>query len=78
MRKKLENAASVQADVVATGCTYCQMQFDGERDGLVFNDPLRTAPPAVLVTQLVGTALGLDARAVALASNRIPWHREGF
>lgn len=78
MRKKLEDAASVNADVIATGCTYCQMQFDQERDRLPFNDPLRKAPPAVLVTQLIGVALGLDSGSLGLDRNRIQWRVAGF
>lgn len=74
MQKKLEGAASVGADVIATACTYCQMQFDHERDKLPLNAPLRQAPPAVLVTQLIGTALGLDSSTVAVEKNRLPWH----
>lgn len=56
MRKKLENASAAGADVVATGCTYCQLQFDSER----CKTPGVEAPPAVLVSQLVGLALGLE------------------
>ena len=78
MRKKLEDAASVGADVVATACTYCQLQFDKERDGLVYSDPLRKAPPAVLVSQILGIALGLDPKALGLDMNCIPWHGPGF
>jgi len=73
MRKKLEDAGNAGADVVATACTYCQLQFDQERDLLPFNAPLRKEPPAVLVTQLIGFALGLDEEAVGLHKNRIPW-----
>jgi heterodisulfide reductase subunit B len=73
MRKKLEDAGNSGADVVATACTYCQLQFDHERDLLSFNAPLRKEPPAVLVTQLVGLAFGLDEEAVGLHKNRIPW-----
>lgn len=74
MAKKLEDAASVGADIVATACTYCQLQFDRERDALSLNSLLRKTPPAVLITQLVGMALGLDEEAVAMDKNRIPWH----
>jgi heterodisulfide reductase subunit B len=74
MRKKLEDAASAGADVIATACTYCQLQFDKERDLLPYNAALRQAPPAVLVTQLIGTALGLDSGAVGMDKNNIPWH----
>jgi len=73
MRKKLEGAGHAGADVVATACTYCQLQFDRERDLLPVNSPLRKAPPAVLVTQLIGTALGLDEAEVRLGENRISW-----
>ena len=73
MRKKLEDAASVGADVVATACTYCQLQFDKERGALMRNDPLRKAPPAVLVTQLIGLALGLDSEGFGVEKNCIPW-----
>nr|WP_287413169.1 CoB--CoM heterodisulfide reductase iron-sulfur subunit B family protein [Pseudodesulfovibrio sp.] len=78
MRKKLEDAASVGADVVATACTYCQLQFDKERDGLPYSDPLRKAPPAVLVSQLIGIALGLEANALGLERNCLPWQAPGF
>lgn len=73
MRKKLEGAGEAGADVVATACTYCQLQFDHERDRLPFNDPLRKAPPAVLVSQLIGSALGLGKEHLGLDKNRIPW-----
>ncbi len=75
MRKKLEDAENVGADVVATACTYCQIQFDHERDLLSLNHPARKAPPAMLVTQLVGMALGLEEGDLGLNKNRIPWTR---
>lgn len=73
MRKKLEGARDAGADLIATACTYCQLQFDGERAKLPMGDPVYKAPPAVLVTQLIGTALGLDKELVALEKNHIPW-----
>ena len=74
MRKKLEDAASAGADIIATACTYCQLQFDKERGMPPVNAALRRTPPAVLVTQLVGTALGLDSSVVGMDKNNIPWH----
>jgi len=73
MRKKIEGARDAGADVIATACTYCQLQFDQERAQLPMGDPIYKAPPAVLVSQLVGTALGLDPVLVALDKNHIPW-----
>lgn len=78
MARKLENAGATGADIVVTGCTYCQIQFDHERDALPLNAPLRKQPPAVLVTQLVGLALGLTRREVGLDANRISWSGPGL
>nr|WP_275406322.1 heterodisulfide reductase-related iron-sulfur binding cluster [Pseudodesulfovibrio sp. JC047] len=78
MRKKLAGAAASGADVLATACTYCQLQFDRERDALPAGDSARMAPPAVLVSQLVGVALGLDKRELGLDGNHIPWEWSGF
>ena len=75
MRRKLESADTAGADVLATACTYCQLQFDVERDRLPFNSPWRAMPPAVLVSQLVGAALGLDEATLGLARNRIRWSK---
>lgn len=74
MRKKLENAAGAGADVVATGCTYCQLQFDRGRDALGEGDPLRSGPPAVLAAQLMALALGLDTQGWGVDENHVPWH----
>jgi heterodisulfide reductase subunit B len=70
MRRKLESARDAGAHAVATACTYCQMQFDGERTHLPAEDPLHTAPPALLVTQLLGLAMGLGGKDLGLDENR--------
>ncbi|QJB57133.1 CoB--CoM heterodisulfide reductase iron-sulfur subunit B family protein [Pseudodesulfovibrio sp. zrk46] len=74
MRKKVEGAKEAGADIIVTACTYCQLQFDRERAKLPRTDLAYQAPPAVLVTQLIGKALGLDAYEVGLNKNHIPWH----
>jgi heterodisulfide reductase subunit B len=73
MRRKLESADGAGAHILATACTYCQLQFDVERDRLPFGSPWRAMVPAVLVSQLVGTALGLGEERLGLRRNRIPW-----
>jgi heterodisulfide reductase subunit B len=75
MRRKLESAAGAGAHVLATACTYCQLQFDVERDRHSFNSPWRVMVPAVLVSQLVGAALGLEEKKLGLTRNRIPWSK---
>jgi len=75
MRRKLESADSTGADILVTACTYCQLQFDVERDRLPFNSPWRRMVPAVLVSQLIGLALGLEADAIGLDRNRFRWRK---
>ncbi|MEZ7196720.1 CoB--CoM heterodisulfide reductase iron-sulfur subunit B family protein [Pseudodesulfovibrio karagichevae] len=71
MRRKLESADDAGAHVLATACTYCQLQFDVERDRHPFRSPWRAMVPAVLVSQLVGKALGLGEEQLGLGRNRI-------
>jgi heterodisulfide reductase subunit B len=71
MRRKLESADGAGAHVLATACTYCQLQFDVERDRHPFNSPWRGMVPAVLVSQLVGSALGLEEARLGLIRNHI-------
>ncbi|HKK32475.1 MAG TPA: CoB--CoM heterodisulfide reductase iron-sulfur subunit B family protein [Desulfomicrobiaceae bacterium] len=70
MRRKLESVRDSGAHVLATACTYCQLQFDEERIHLPAQDPLLTAPPALLVTQLLGLATGLGGGDLGLDKNR--------
>ena len=61
MGKKLAGARASGADILATACTYCQMQFGGEnvrRPGTI---------PAVLYSQLLGLALGLAPDGLGLS-----------
>lgn len=60
MRNKLRSAEKAQATVIATGCTYCQMQFEQERAALPDCDALASAPQAMLFTELIARALGLS------------------
>lgn len=61
MAKKLAGAAASGADVLATACTYCQLQF-GRGGGI----------PSVLFPQILGLALGLSPEALGLAPDA-PW-----
>mgnify|MGYP001764727739 FL=1 len=61
MAKKLASAQASGADVLATACTYCQLQF-GRGGGI----------PSVLFPQLLGLALGLSPEALGLAPDA-PW-----
>ena len=71
MNNKLADARQAGAQIMATACTYCQMQFDGVQanHGTQKDPPL----PAVLYSQLLGTAMGLDNDKLGLSENRIAW-----
>lgn len=71
MNSKIEDARQSGAQILVTACTYCQMQFDGiQVDHADIDAPLL---PAVLYTQLLGTAMGLDPDALGITTNNIPW-----
>jgi heterodisulfide reductase subunit B len=67
MARKLEDARAAGAQVLATACTYCQIQFETVRAAHPVEDD---APlPARLYPQLLGQALGLPPDALGLASD---------
>jgi heterodisulfide reductase subunit B len=71
MHNKLTDACQAGAQVMATACTYCQMQFDQVQAqyGSQQDRPL----PAVLYSQLLGAAMGIDDTSLGLGQNRISW-----
>ncbi len=70
MRKKLYDLQKSTAQIMATGCSYCQIQFGEKREILAADFPpddiLRTAPEALLYVQLLGLALGLPPALLGL------------
>jgi heterodisulfide reductase subunit B len=71
MQRKLDDAQAADARLLVTACTYCQLQFDGIFKEHLPAENARGFLPAVLVTQLVGRALGLGEDALGLAQNNI-------
>lgn len=78
MRKKMENAEQAGAKAVVTACTYCQLQFDIERSRHAPVDPVFKAPPAVLATQLLGLAFGMEPKELGLEKNAFPFSMDRF
>jgi heterodisulfide reductase subunit B len=71
MDAKLADARQAGARVVATACTYCQLQFDNiQHDQAPHNGQLL---PAVLYTQLLGMAMGMPDDRLGMTDNRIQW-----
>lgn len=71
MENKLADARQCGAQVITTACTYCQMQFDDIQAEQISESYKRI--PAVLYTQLLGTAMGLTPADLGLKNNRIQW-----
>jgi heterodisulfide reductase subunit B len=71
MNNKLADARQAGAHILATACTYCQMQFDDVQSDHIKHDepPL----PALLFSQLLGKAMGIDDVSLGFAQNRIFW-----
>lgn len=71
MNSKIADARQAGAQILITACTYCQLQFDNvQADHSADRGPLL---PAVLYTQLLGTAMGFAPEALGLCANRTPW-----
>ncbi len=73
MENKRNDARQCGAQIIATACTYCQMQFDTIQADHEAKASQKL--PAVLYTQLLGLAMGLDEVDLGMAENRIPWDK---
>lgn len=71
MDRKLRDAAESGADVLATACTYCQIQFDTVRAEAEANGGSHPGPPAILYPQLLGLSMGLSREALGLDENGV-------
>jgi heterodisulfide reductase subunit B len=67
MARKIDDARQAGAQLMATACTYCQMQFEGARrwQGHESGHHL----PAVLYSQILGRALDLPIDELGLSAN---------
>lgn len=73
MTRKLMDAQDAGAQLLATACTYCQMQFDAVRKEHLAREQLVESLPAVLYPQLLGLALGISRSELGLDENNIRW-----
>lgn len=65
--RKIEDAREAGAQLLATACTHCQLQFDNVHDG---PDPANSNhPPAVLYSQILGRALDLPIHELGLEAH---------
>jgi len=66
MQRKLSNAKQAGADFVCTACTYCQIQFEQKNQAEVIPQSSEGRVPAVLISQLMGMSIGLEAKDVGI------------
>jgi len=69
MHKILQNAADNGADCLVTPCPLCQTNLDAYQGKVKSKFNASYNLPVLFITQLVGLALGLDAKAVGLETN---------
>ncbi len=65
--RKVASAKEGGADLLCVVCPYCWLQLDRAQQALA-DDPL----PLILVHQLLGLSLGIDAAALGLDPDRLP------
>jgi heterodisulfide reductase subunit B len=66
MQRKLADASESGAQALITACTYCQLQFGAVREQHLQGPQAYRELPSILVSQLLGTALGLPDQALGL------------
>lgn len=71
MQQKLADARESGAQALITACTYCQLQFGPVRSEHLSDTAANNDLPAVLVSQLLGVALGLPGEALGQTGLRI-------
>jgi heterodisulfide reductase subunit B len=70
-QKKLTDAKGAGAHYIATGCTFCQVQFDTVQKMMESDRGSNHHLPSILYPQLLGLCLGINKEALGLDSNEI-------
>ncbi|HID19835.1 MAG TPA: disulfide reductase [Methanophagales archaeon] len=70
-RKILDTAKSAGADCIALACPLCGMMLDGKQADIEKALKVKIEMPVVYITQLVGLALGIDAKELGLDKNAV-------
>ncbi|MDA8137537.1 MAG: CoB--CoM heterodisulfide reductase iron-sulfur subunit B family protein [Desulfobacteraceae bacterium] len=68
--KKLEDAGRAGAHCITTACPYCQIQFDIAPKRMMFERGGNHQVPAILFTQLLGLAMGIDRQTLGVHLNK--------
>ncbi len=69
--KKLDSANKAGAHYMATGCVFCQIQFDTVQKSMQSNRGSNHHVPSILYPQLLGLCMDIDRDVLGLESNQI-------
>ncbi len=75
IRKLLENAVANGAQCIATPCPLCQMNLDAYQSKVNSKFKTNYNLPVLFVTQLIGLALGIEAKSLGLNTNIVSPNR---
>ncbi len=67
--QKIQNAKASGAEFLCTVCVYCHLQFDRVQSLMIEKRGQKDQLPAILYPQLLGLALGIDAKALGIDQN---------
>lgn len=70
-QKKLADAKKAGAHYIATGCTFCQVQFDTVQKTMGSERGLNDHVPSILYPQLLGLCMGMKKDALGIDRNEI-------
>lgn len=68
-RKVLEGAKNAGADCIALACPLCGMMLDAKQPDIEKEFKITINMPVLYITQLLGLALGIDAKKLGLDKN---------
>jgi len=69
--KKLADARKAGAHYLATGCVFCQIQFDSVQKKVAADRGTNHHVPSILYPQLLGLSMGIDKEILGLDNNEI-------
>lgn len=75
IHKLLDNAAQIGAQCITTPCPLCQMNLDAYQSRVNSKFKTKFNLPVLFVTQLIGLALGIEAKPLGLNTNIISPNR---
>lgn len=74
-QKKLDDGRRSGADYLCTACPYCQLQFDAFQKSEEFRNSGNHTPSAVLYSQLLGLAMGMDGKLLSRQKDQSEIHK---